>query len=122
MENSSKIITEIEEEVIPKLNEIIRGKSYFPSGWLLHLFSICGNEETVDLIFDKMHLFVDISDGERATINLSYFLGSTTTISKKYFSKIINRLDEMAISDNKKMQTISIELRKGIAQASPFHI
>lgn len=67
MEISEKINEEISHQFIPIINTIIRKKIGFPSGWILHLFSLCGNKETVNMLFDKCAIML-ISILENAQI------------------------------------------------------
>ena len=120
METSKRIITEVETEFISVLNNIIKRKRKFPSGFQLELLSISGNLDTVNIIFEKIPFYKNFSSEERTQANLGYFLGPATNIHSKYFSSINKHLDDLAENLNPEIQKVSLELRRSISQGYPY--
>lgn len=66
--------------------------------------------------------YANLDSRERSNINLSYFLGPTTKLYRIHYQLINERLDDLAKSENYKLQAVSLEIRQAIAQAYPFKI
>lgn len=117
---SKRILEELTTIVIPTINQIISKKSEFPSGNLLRLLSVCGNNESAKIIFSKMDIYSELDASSRVTINLGHFLGPTTRLYQNQLEQINAELDDLARSENPKLQKISLDLRMNITQTTPF--
>jgi len=113
---------EISVVVIPIMNQIIFRKAEFPSGNLLGLISVCGNAESVKILFSKMEIYSELEASARATINLAHFIGPTTRLYQNHLNLVNTKLDSLAKSEDTRLQKLALELRIQISQTASYDL